>query len=184
MIKAFIFDLDGTLFDSTEANVRAYTKSFEAVGLTFDENKYRELFGLRYSEMIAAIAPSITPQQADEIRKLKPAFYKEAFDYIIPNTGLLALLHTVHATHKTALATTASHENVYNLLGHFSLATTSFDVIITGEQVKSGKPDPECYLNAISSLEVDAQECCVFEDSDVGVQAAVLSGAQVVRVRM
>lgn len=184
MITAFIFDLDGTLFDSTEANVQAYYQAFTAAGAEFDEDKYRSSFGLRFGEMIQAIAPGISEQQAQAIRDQKPKFYKQAFDRVVPNTGLLSFLDSIHAHYKTALVTTASHENVRNLLAHFKVSEACFDVIITGEHVKHGKPDPECYLQAISRLDVAPQECCIFEDSDIGMQAANATEAHVIRVKI
>lgn len=184
MIKAFLFDLDGTLFDTIEANVHAYHQAFNEVGLTFDEAKYRELFGLRYPEMMHSVAPLADQSQLAQVKQRKSYFYQESLHIVIPNDGLLALQASVRPTFKTALVSTASHNNVYSLLAYFKLGDLDFDTVITGEHVANGKPDPECYLQAIEHLQVTGSECCVFEDSEVGVQAAARSGAQVIRVQM
>ena len=182
MVAAYIFDLDGTLFDSTEANIKSYSQAFKECGLQLPEEKYRQLFGLRYSEMIEQIAPHISEQTRTEIKRLKQQHYQENLDLVRPNEGLLALLASARENVKTALVTTASKQNVFNLLAHFSVDTNLFDIIITGEDVQNGKPDPECYLKAINILQLQPTECCIFEDSEVGVEAAVRSGAKVVKV--
>jgi beta-phosphoglucomutase len=184
MLKAFIFDLDGTLFDSTEANVQAYTKAFEQTGVEFDEVKYRQLFGLRYKEMIEAISPGLSPEKAETIRQLKPSLYAEALDFVRPNTALLKLAGSVQGQFQTALVTTASKVNVANLLEHFGFDIKLFDAVITGEDVDHGKPDPECYVKAMSRLNVGPEECLIFEDSDVGLEAARRAGVEAVKVAM
>jgi sugar-phosphatase len=55
-------------------------------------------------------------------------------------------------------------------------------VLITAEDVTIGKPDPQCYQLAAQRLGVDASECLVFEDADVGIAAAEASGASVIVV--
>ena len=178
------FDLDGTLFDTTEANVQAYTLAFKAIGLTFDSARYRAFFGLRFAEMMREIAPQLTPQQADEVRRLKSKFYAESLDLAQPNAGLLRLLASVQGQLKTALVTTARRQNTLAILNHFSVSESSFNIIITGEDVDKGKPNPECYLKAAALLNIPAAAALVFEDSDSGVQAAIEAGMSVIRVKI
>jgi beta-phosphoglucomutase len=184
MIQAFIFDLDGTLFDTMAASIQAYTKAFAAVGLQFDAEKYTHLFGLRFKEMMAELIPDANSETLRKIKEGKAISYPEAFDLVVPNSGLLALMSSVRKDYKTALVTTASPANVTALLKHFQINEDEFDVVITGEEVERGKPDPECYEKAIMALSTPANECCIFEDSAIGVQAARLAGAHVVKVAM
>jgi len=184
MITCLLFDLDGTLFDSTAANVAAYAAAFKDVGVTFDATAYKRLFGLRFDEMMAAIAPDMDAATRQKIKPLKAGYYEANFDLVRQNTGLLALLRSCRAHYKTALVTTAARRNVTSLLRHFAVEETLFDVIITGDEVTHGKPDPECYLAAIKALGVPAEQCCVFEDSDIGITAARAAGADVIRVQL
>jgi beta-phosphoglucomutase len=184
LVTALLFDLDGTLFDSTQANVVAYTKAFADAGVTFDEAKYRKLFGLRFDEMVDAIAPDTNKEKRATIKSRKAVHYKENMQLITANDGLLALLKSVRATHKIALVTTASRANVESLLTFFHYSANLFDTIITGEDVTNGKPDPECYTIAMQRLNVSADQCCIFEDSEVGIKAALGAGARVIQVHM
>lgn len=182
MIKAFLFDLDGTLFDSTTANIVAYTEAFEVEGIPFSQDRYRELFGLRFDEMMDRIAPGSSDAIRDRIKSSKAERYKANLQLVRPNEGLLEFLSSIQRQYKTALVTTASRINVMNLLHHFNVSTDFFNVIITGEDVKSGKPDPECYIVASDSLGVGAEKCCIFEDSAVGIEAAQRAGAHFIKV--
>lgn len=184
MITSILFDLDGTLFDSTEANIKAYSKAFESVGMDLDIKLYKKNFGLRYSEMMDILAPKAPMELRDDIKKAKVRFYSEYLELVQPNDGLISLLRGCTATFKTALVTTASRPNVINLLKYYSVEQELFDVIITGENVVKGKPDPECYITALNKLRSKAENCCIFEDSEVGILAARKAGIQVIKVAM
>ncbi|PJE65223.1 hydrolase [Candidatus Saccharibacteria bacterium CG10_big_fil_rev_8_21_14_0_10_47_8] len=184
MISALLFDLDGTLFDSTKANVKAYSQAFEKAGVVFSADKYRQLFGLRFGEMMEQIAPNTDPHVVEKIKNLKSEFYKENLEQVKPNVGLLNFLRDAKAHYKTALVTTASAKNVDSLLSHFLSGENLFDVIIRSEDVAKSKPDPECYKLAAERLGVDPSECLVFEDTKIGIDAAAAAGMAYIRVTL
>ena len=184
MIKAILFDLDGTLFDSSEANIRSYSQAFREVGLGFSAAEYRQAFGLRFPEMMTKLAPDSTDEQRQEVRQLKSSYYKENLDHIKPNLGLISLLKSLRSNYKTALVTTASGPNVESLLDHFLPSEDLFNVLIVGEDVSRSKPDPSCYLLAAKKLGVSADECLVFEDSEIGLAAAKAAGMSYVKVML
>ena len=184
MLKALLFDLDGTLFDSTDANVAAYSHAFADSGIAFDAEAYKQSFGLRFEEMIHVLAPNATASQATAIADSKPGYYQANLHLVRPNNGLLALLKSAQPYYKTALVTTARQTNVLNLLEYFSIDSNLFTVIITAENVTAGKPDPECYLLAMEKLGVPPADCCIFEDSAVGIAAATAAGGQIIQVHI
>ncbi len=184
MINSLIFDLDGTLFDSSEANIVSYDKAFSDCGLQLNKKLYIENFGLRYSDMIDKIHPNLDSAVKGMIKVLKSKYYKENLSLVKPNMGLITLLTSLGDNYRSALVTTASRENVQNLLSFNNIESGIFNIIITGEDVSNGKPDPECYLTAFSKLGVNAKECCIFEDSVIGIEAAEASGANVIKVKI
>ncbi len=184
MITAFVFDFDGTLFDSSEANVAAYDQAFREAGVHFNETAYRQAFGLRFQEMIDKIAPKTNQAVRDKIKAAKTNYYQESLSLIKPNSGLIAFLESIAGTYKTALVTTASKTNVANVLAHFGLPESLFTVIVTAEDVTHSKPHPECYQRAMEALQVEPSACIVFEDSDIGVAAAKAASAQVIRIAL
>lgn len=182
MITCLIFDLDGTLCDSMKANIKAYSLAFREVGLNFDVARYKKLFGQRFPEMMNSLAPEASEKTRMRIKTLKAEFYRDNLGLVKLNSNLYELIKSTPGKYQTALVTTASKLNVKNLLRHFKIRATLFDVIIVGEEVSNGKPDPECYLKAIKALGVEASSCLVFEDSEVGIEAAKRAGANVIRV--
>ena len=77
---------------------------------------------------------------------------------------------------KVAIASTARKENLLNAINHLGLAD-DFDLIYAGVDVEKGKPSPEIYIKTMTALGVSPSEVLIFEDSEVGIQAAKASGA-------
>lgn len=181
LIKFLLFDFDGTLFDTKKANFVAYQKSFEKVGLKLSQKKYYAAYGLRFDEMIEKVMPGIPPEMKEDIRSTKAVFYKLNFGMIRKNSELFGFIDSAKKNHKVALVTTARKKNVLELLKFFGLES-KFDVVVTGEDVKHGKPDPEGYLMAMERLGARPEQCLIFEDSSVGIEAATRSKANVLEV--
>ena len=180
-IKLFIFDLDGTLFATEAANFRAYTRALLHYGITLSADAYRSSFGLRADDLLKTLAPQMTDGDKAGVRRKKAEYYRDSVDLVKPNLPLIEFLKDIGRTHKTAVVTTASRENALFILDHFGL-TGYMDYMIFGEDVTKGKPDPECYLKCLLQSGVKPHECIVFEDSDVGEEAAGGAGIPVVRV--
>lgn len=176
MVKAIITDFDGTLVDTFEANLRAYQKAFQEVGLNLTAERYRECFGYRYDRFMQEMG--VTDKTiADSIKELKKKYYPEYFEYLKPNIALINLIAGIKKMGgKTAIASTARKENLMNVISYLGIAH-HFDLIFAGVDVKKGKPDPEIYLKSMAVLGVTPDETVIFEDSQVGIDAAKASGA-------
>ena len=176
MIDTIITDFDGTLVDSFEANLKAYQKAFSACGLSISEQQYRQCFGLRYDNFMAAMG--ITDSEtANRIKEVKKQCYPDFFQYLRPNKALLELVSVFKAMGgKTVVASTARKENLMKVINYLGIVDC-FDLIYAGNDVKEGKPSPEIYLKAMDALKSAPENTLVFEDSEVGIQAAKASGA-------
>ena len=182
MFKCVISDLDGTLVDTFEANFQAYWRAFQETGKILTREKYKQCFGLGFKDFIANF--EMQSFEEDRIHSLKSKYYPEYFHLVKLNEKLLELLETLHATGTlTGLATVSSKVNVQNLLTVFPRLKECFSVIVTGEDIKKHKPDPEIYLTVMKKLEVDPENTVIFEDSEVGLEAAKRSGAKVVKIQ-
>ena len=181
MIKAIITDFDGTLVDTFEANLRAYQKAYQSVGLDITAEKYRECFGLRYDAFMARMG-IFDDATAYKIKELKKDYYPLYFEHLVPNLTLIDMIDTFHQMGgKTAIASTARKENLMNAVECLNLEK-HFDLIFAGVDVKKGKPDPEIYNKTMEALGVTPDETLIFEDSDIGVGAAIACGAKYIRV--
>src|SRR5438445_698709 len=130
------------------------------------------------------------PKLAPVLRRVKSlAWFKNEHDeelaarLALPAVrGVTAFLDEVVAAGiPCAVATSASRFDVDRLLGRLGLRER-FDAVVTAEDVRLGKPDPEVYLLAARGIGVPPRECLVFEDSVVGVQAARRAGMRVIGV--
>lgn len=181
MIKAIITDFDGTLVDTFEANLRAYQKAYQSVGLDITTEKYRECFGYRFERLMTATGV-FDEKTADVIKEVKKEQYPNFFQYLLPNKALIELISSFQKMGgKTAIASTARRENLMNAVNYLGLASM-FDLIYAGVDVKQGKPSPEIYLKTMDALNVEPNEVLIFEDSQVGIEAARASGAHVLVV--
>lgn len=180
-IQLIISDFDGTLVDTFTANFCAYQEAFRRCHLILTESVYRSCFGLRFTEFMER-AGVYGEEHRLRIQQLKRELYPNYFDHFTINISLLNLLRAFHQSGgKTAIASTAKRGNLMNALSHIQ-GIDIFDLIISGEDVKRGKPDPEVYEKALAFFQVDASEALVFEDSLVGMRAAESAGICYIQV--
>jgi HAD superfamily hydrolase (TIGR01509 family) len=118
-----------------------------------------------------------------EIAHTKQKLYPRMLNRTRLNHKLIALGRMARQSIPIALVTTASRPGVEALLGAYKL-TDFFDTVVTGHDVQAHKPAPDAYLAAAARLNVRPQDCLVFEDTDIGQEAARRAGMSVVRVTM
>ena len=176
MIQAIITDFDGTLVDTFEANLLAYQEAFAKEGIRLTQDRYRECFGYRFDRFMTAMG-IYDDEVAERIKESKMESYPKYFNRIRINEPLIKLIASFKAMGgKTAIASTARRENLMNSVKYIGIAE-HFDLIYAGVDVKKGKPSPEIYLKAMEALGVTAVQTLIFEDSEVGIQAAKAAGA-------
>ena len=174
-MKLIMVDLDGTLFDTKEVNFFSYQEAIEPYGYKIDFEYYCEFCnGRHYMDFL----PQITTTDEtilNDMHKRKKIAYRKYLNKAKLNTGLADLLQISRHHYKTALVTTASRENTYDILRQFGLIEL-FDLILTHDDISKLKPDPEGYLKAMEYFDSVPEECMIFEDSDVGMEAAERAG--------
>lgn len=186
-LRAMLVDLDGTLADTSEANFRAYAGALkQCAGIEIDRETFeRVAFGRNWRQflpqLIGAAGSSVEPET---VARRKAELYRGTIEHARFNEALLLLLQTRQSGVQAALVTTASAANVASVLASRPDIAALFDLIVTGDDVRQHKPDPEAYRQAAARLGVAPQDCLVFEDSDIGMAAGLAFGARVLRVSM
>lgn len=181
-IKLIICDFDGTLVDTRQANYFAYRDAMQESGYTLKAEQYNECFGLRFVELMAKLGIK-DEQVMKKIKDRKAALYPSHFDKIKINKKLVGFIEAFKKSGgKTALASTASLKNIQNVL-EFTRLNHLFDTIISGDDITKPKSDPECYIKAMQLLNVQPDECLIFEDAPIGIAAAAASGASYIVVK-
>ncbi len=180
-IRSLLVDLDGTLFNTLEANIAAYREAFDNSHVVFSEKSYRTNFGLGFNDLIKAIAPDLPLAAQEKIKQDKARLYPGFFSLVIPNHPLISFLEMQKKSCRIVLVSTASRENGEAILEHFEKKAL-FEMCFFREDVARSKPAPDVYLKAIDWLGTDASECLAFEDSDHGIQSARAAGVQVIPI--
>jgi len=184
--KAALIDLDGFLISSEELFFETNKVYFKQFGLErFTPEMHRNGIGVKavvemqkYKDK-GFVKTNLSPEEiADGRDKL---YWQLAKDKLALTRGALEFLHTVKANFKTALVTSSKREYLDLVFSLFDIAKY-FDVIVTGDVVLKGKPEPDPYLVSAEKLNVDPKECVVFEDAPAGVLSGKAAGMFVVAV--
>ncbi|AKE59437.1 HAD-IA family hydrolase [Citrobacter farmeri] len=174
--EAFLFDMDGTLVDSTEV-VENEWRRFSA---RFDLDA-EEVIAFAHGRQtldtvihfLGAGEEAVTAADELDARELM------ILDGIVAIAGAADLLQRLPQD-RWALVTSASRELAINRMHAAGLPLPA--VMVCAEDVAEGKPSPEGYLKAASILGYRAQDCIVFEDAAAGIRAGNASGARVIAV--
>lgn len=182
--KLAIFDMDGTLFDTKNVNFKAYSKALKECGFNIEINyKYFCEFcnGNNYKVFLPMLIPEIKVEDMQKVHDIKKQLYVEFIGNARINQHLFSLINLINKEYQIALVTTASKKNVNEILNSFSVSDV-FDFVFSQEDVNVSKPDPEGFFLAMERAGVTKENTLIFEDSDVGIEAAQRSGAKYVKV--
>lgn len=181
---ALIFDMDGTLIDTMPSHAKAWEKVGELLGYPLTSEAMFELSGsttfvIARETMKRANMPE---HYFDEVVKLKRQFGME----LIPENATLLPAFEIVKTNlgkKPMAIGTGSHRAMVELLDEKFNLRQYVSVIVDSDDVSNHKPDPETFLKCAEKLRVPAHRCLIFEDADLGVQAALSGGMDVFDVR-
>lgn len=179
--KLAIFDLDGTLYDTRRVNYFSYRKALEQFGCTLEYEFFSQYCnGKHYTTFLPEIMGET--ENMEEVHNMKKRFYEQFLSESIENKHLFYMLYCMKQEYNTVLVTTASRKNTEDILKYHN-RLDAFDLIISQEDVRRKKPDPEGFLKAMNYYGVGKEDTVIFEDSEVGILAAEKIGATCFVVR-
>ena len=182
--KAVIWDMDGVIADTAIYHMKAWQYSFQKRGVVFTEDDFRRRFGQRNDTIIRATLGENTPQsEVDAIADEKEDDYRQRVrKNIRPLPGAIELIKSLRENgFRMAIASSAPLENIHLIIGGLGIENF-FQAIVSGRDVKEGKPSPQIFLLAAEKLAVKPKNCIVIEDAVAGVTAAKRAGMHCIAV--
>jgi HAD superfamily hydrolase (TIGR01509 family) len=181
---AVIFDMDGVLLDSGVHHRDAWRRLLEDLGTVPAPDFWRCTIGRPAEEAVGLLlGRALAPTEAAELARRKREYYARLVARgMLPVPGAPAFVATLARRGvPRAVATSATRDDVESLLRQIGVRE-HFEVVVTADDVRWGKPNPEVYLRAAAGLGQSPKSCLVFEDAVVGVHAACNAGMRVIGV--
>ena len=177
-IKSIIFDMDGVIFDTELVYLEIWSKVFEKYGYKLQKEVYAEVLGTGRENVKKVFLNNYGNElPIDKMYREKDEDLEKAVDKGIPlKQGAYEILsYLKNNNYKIALATSASNDRALKQLRYADIEKF-FDVIVSRDDVKETKPNPDIFLKAAKKLNVNPNECIVIEDSSAGIKAAFNAG--------
>lgn len=177
MLKAVIFDLDGVIVNTVPVHFKAWKKMFGEYGIKFGFDDYkRKVDGIPRMDGARAILKDLNKEELEEAARKKQSYFLKFLkkNKIQIHKTTIKLIDDLKEI-GVKVAVISSSKNCKYILDKIKL-TKKLDVIITGNDITKGKPDPQVFLLASRKSKVKPQSCIVFEDAVLGVEAAKRAG--------
>ncbi len=180
---ALLFDCDGTLADTMPAHYRAWLQVTELHDLAFDEDRFYSLGGRPTRDILATLAAEAAIEiDLDQAADLKEKAFIEQLPHVEAIDPVIAAVRRAHGELPLAVVTGGYQAVCRQILERLGLLDC-FDTIVASEDTDRHKPDPDPFLEAARRLGVRPESCLVWEDSDLGIEAARRAGMDWIDVR-
>ncbi len=179
MIKAVLFDMDGVLVDSAEANSKYFTDILNMNGynlmLTPDLYK-KKYYPMSAFQILKSLLPDVSDERINEMLKFSYDGYEK---YMILHNYVKEVLESLSRKHRLGVVTNRRRAGVDTILKNFDLEKY-FEVLIRKEDVVNPKPHPEPLLMALEKLKIKPEDAVYIGDNEVDVQTAKAAAVKVI----
>lgn len=180
--SAYLFDCDGTIVDSMPLHYIAWKKALAEWNCTFDERLFYALGGTPVAEIVSLLNERQGLKMAVEVvASRKENFYLDLLPQLKAIPEVVEHIEAQRGRIPFAVVSGSIRESVTASLLSIKLLDR-FDVLVCAGDYKKSKPDPEAFLLAAAKLGVAPETCLVFEDTDMGIQAAKAAGMASVKI--
>lgn len=180
--EAYLFDCDGTIADSMPLHYVAWSKALAEQGCAFSEDLFYAWGGMSVAEIIFTLNElrGLNMPVAD-VGKRKEELYFENLPRLQAVPEVLEHIEASYGRIPLAVVSGSTRESVTASLTALHILD-KFDTLVCAGDYRKSKPDPEPFLIAARRLGIAPENCLVFEDADMGIQAATAAGMASVKV--
>lgn len=177
-IDTVIFDMDGVIVDGMPYHIKSWKEALSTIDMSVSDLEIYLMEGMTGRETMEIFVKksniSISDETADKVIKLKRKIFNDIFNVTLIKGIKDFLLELKDRQYNLALVTGTRLEVVKKVL--LAGLENIFEVIVTGEMVNKGKPDPEPYLKAVDELKATKEDCIVIENAPAGITSAKDAG--------
>ncbi|HVL13041.1 MAG TPA: HAD-IA family hydrolase [Gemmata sp.] len=179
-----IFDCDGTLADTMPAHYKAWTAMLDRFGIPFPETRFYAMGGMPTAQIIRVLADDagVVVEDVEAMVFEKEQGFLTSLDAVAPVEPVLAVAAAYRGRLPIAVASGGYRDTITRTLDRLGVRDW-FDALVTAEDTARHKPEPDVFLEEARRLRVEPATCVVFEDTDIGLEAARRAGMEGVDVR-
>jgi len=182
-IKALIFDVDGTLADSMMVHLASWKLVGEKYGFYYTREDLERYAGMSGQEIVGVISHKYGLQlDPDRISQEKEAAFLENLDQVKPIQPVVSVMKEYQGRLPIAAGTGGFRRVATKILDSIGVLD-KIDALVAADDVEKHKPHPDTFLKCVEALGVSPEHCLVFEDAELGFQAARNAGMHLVDVR-
>ena len=180
--RAYLFDCDGTVVDSMPLHYIAWKTALAECGCDYPEDLFYQWGGKPIRQIIADLnAMKGLAMPVEQVARRKEGLYYELLPKLTAVPEVLEEIKAQHGRIPFAIVSGSTRESVVKSLEVTHLLE-KFDVLVCAGEYERSKPAPDPFLMAAKKLNVAPEHCLVFEDTDLGIDAATAAGMQSVRI--
>jgi len=179
---AYLFDCDGTIVDSMPLHYKAWKQILSEWNCEFSEERFYAWGGMPIVEIISTLNKEYgLSMPVETLAARKESLYFELLPALKPVPEVVEHIFDQHGKIPLAVVSGSTRDSVVASLTALSLLDR-FDALVCAGEYRNSKPHPEAFLLAAEKLGVPPNACLVFEDTDMGIEAATAAGMKSARV--
>jgi HAD superfamily hydrolase (TIGR01509 family) len=179
---ALLFDCDGTIAHSMPVHLKAWNQALSAYGAKLTPEDHDRWAGRPTHAIVELLNKEYGHSMpVDEVTEEKEKLYVSTINTVEGVRDVIETIEAFHGKVPMAVVSGSPRASVLKTLAHLGIKDY-FAAVLGNEDYGRGKPAPDCFLNAATQLKVPPEKCLVFEDGELGIQAAKAANMRWVRV--
>lgn len=182
-IKGLIFDLDGTLADTMPLHLEAFNQEAKKIGLVLTQENHQRYAGMPTLTTVELLAKeqNIDIDAVAFTNKKEHIFLEEKLPTVKPIAEVMAFVTELKGKYPVAVGTGGTRDIANKTLQYIGMEAYQ-SLTITADDVQNHKPAPDTFIEAAKLIDIAPENCLVFEDAVLGIEAANAANMQAINI--